>query len=76
MSDEPTNSGQEMTAADAVTLAQDAITSTAHHIKEAIRTGKRPGMPLDQLANIARQAPLGSLLVAFLLGVAVSRRRY
>jgi hypothetical protein len=65
-----------MTAADAVTLAQEAITSTTHHAKEAIRTGKQPGMPLDQLANIARQAPLGSLLVAFLLSIAVSRRQY
>jgi hypothetical protein len=27
------------------------------------------------LSNIAREAPLGSLLVAFLLGVAVARRR-
>jgi hypothetical protein len=27
------------------------------------------------LSNIAREAPLGSLLIAFLLGVAVARRR-
>jgi hypothetical protein len=32
-------------------------------------------MPLSILANVAREAPLGSLLVAFLLGVAVARRR-
>jgi hypothetical protein len=32
-------------------------------------------MPLSILSNIAREAPLGSLLVAFLLGAAVARRR-
>ena len=32
-------------------------------------------MPLSVLGNIAREAPLGSLLIAFLLGVAVARRR-
>jgi hypothetical protein len=31
-------------------------------------------MPLSVLSNIAREAPLGSLLIAFLLGVAVARR--
>jgi hypothetical protein len=30
---------------------------------------------LSILANIAREAPLGSLLIAFLLGVAVAWRR-
>jgi hypothetical protein len=34
-----------------------------------------PGMALSILSNIAREAPLGSLLVAFLLGVAFARRR-
>ena len=41
----------------------------------AIEAGRKPGMPLSILSNIAREAPLGSLLVAFLLGVAVARRR-
>jgi hypothetical protein len=38
---------------------------------------RRPeaGMPLSILSNIALEAPLGSLLVAFLLGVLVARRR-
>ena len=46
-----------------------------HRIGDAIESGKKPGMPLSVLANVAREAPLGSLLVAFLLGVAVARRR-
>ena len=48
---------------------------SVHRIGGAIDEGRKPGMPLSILSNIAREAPLGSLLVAFLLGVAVARRR-
>ena len=59
------------------TLAEmsDAVRGTVHRIGDAIETGRKPGMPLSILSNIAREAPLGSLLVAFLLGVAFARRR-
>ena len=53
----------------------DAVKETAHRIGDAIDKGRKPGMPLSILSNIAREAPLGSLLVAFMLGVAVARRR-
>jgi hypothetical protein len=53
----------------------EAVKGTAHRISDAIDAGRKPGMPLSILSNIAREAPLGSLLVAFLLGVAVARRR-
>jgi hypothetical protein len=53
----------------------DAVKTATQTIGDAIETGKKPGMPLSVLSNIAREAPLGSLLVAFLLGVAVARRR-
>ena len=53
----------------------DAVKGTARRIGDAVDSGRRPGMPLSVLSNIAREAPLGSLLVAFLLGVAVARRR-
>jgi hypothetical protein len=53
----------------------EAVKGTARRIGDAIETGKKPGMPLSILSNIAREAPLGSLLVAFLLGIAVARRR-
>ena len=53
----------------------EAVKGTAHRIGGAIDAGRKPGMPLSILTNIAREAPLGSLLVAFLLGVAVARRR-
>ena len=53
----------------------DAVKGAADRIGEAIEKGRKPGMPLSILSNIAREAPLGSLLVAFLLGIAVARRR-
>ena len=58
-------------------LAEVAETfkEAAHRLSDAIDAGKKPGRPLSVLSNIAREAPLGSLLIAFLLGVAVARRR-
>jgi hypothetical protein len=53
----------------------EAVKNTASRIGDAVNAGRKPGMPLSVLSNIAREAPLGSLLIAFLLGVAVSRRR-
>jgi len=53
----------------------EAVKDTAHHVGNAIEAGRKPGMPLSILSNVVREAPLGSLLVAFLLGVAVARRR-
>jgi hypothetical protein len=59
----------------ALTQASDVVTGSVRGISDAIEAGRRPGMPLSILSNIAREAPLGSLLVAFLLGVAIGRRR-
>jgi len=53
----------------------EAVKNTAHRISDAVDAGRKPGMPLSVLSNIAREAPLGSLLIAFLLGIAVARRR-
>jgi hypothetical protein len=53
----------------------EAVKRTANRISGTIKAGREPGMPLSILSNIAREAPLGSLLIAFLLGVAVARRR-
>ncbi len=58
-----------------ISEVSDAVKGAAHRVSDAIETGRKPGMPLSILANIAREAPLGSLLAAFLLGVAVARRR-
>jgi hypothetical protein len=59
----------------AISEVSDAVKGAAHRVSDAIETGRKPGMPLSILSNIAREAPLGSLLAAFLLGVAVARRR-
>ena len=53
----------------------DAVKATVNRVSGAIEAGRKPGMPLSVLSNIAREAPLGSLLIAFLLGIAVARRR-
>jgi hypothetical protein len=52
----------------------DAVKEAIRTIKSAMATARRPGMPLSILSNVAREAPLGSLLIAFLLGIAVARR--
>jgi hypothetical protein len=54
---------------------RDALKGTTQAIGEAVGKGRKPGMPLSVLSNIAREPPLGSLLIAFLLGIAVARRR-
>jgi hypothetical protein len=59
----------------AITEISDAVKGAVNRVTEAIENGRKPGMPLSILSNVAREAPLGSLLVAFLLGVAVARRR-
>jgi hypothetical protein len=53
----------------------DILQGTARHVKRSFEAARRPGMPLSVLRNIALEAPLGSLLIAFLLGVSVGRRR-
>ena len=58
-----------------ITEISDVVKGTVNRVSGAIATGRKPGMPLSILSNIACEAPLGSLLVAFLLGVAVARRR-
>ena len=41
----------------------------------AIEEARKPGRPLSTIAAITREAPLASLFVAFLFGVAIARRR-
>jgi hypothetical protein len=64
-----------LVAKSTISQVSGTMRSTAHTIGDAIASARKPGMPLSILGNIAREAPLGSLLVAFLLGVAVARRR-
>ena len=54
--------------------AIEALKGAVARVKGLIEAGRQPGMPLSVLSNIAREAPLGSLCLAFLFGVAVGRR--
>jgi hypothetical protein len=40
-----------------------------------IETSRQPGMPLDIVTRMVREAPLASLVIAFMLGVTFSRKR-
>jgi hypothetical protein len=53
----------------------EALNEAINRVSGAIEAGRKPGRPLSILSNVTREAPLGSLLVAFLLGIAVARRR-
>jgi hypothetical protein len=55
--------------------ASEVAKRAAMSLSQAIETGRKPGMPLNVLSNLVREAPLASLSIAFLLGVIVTRRR-
>ena len=53
----------------------ETLSGAAHRVSETYENAKKPGMPLSVLSNVAREAPLASLAIAFLVGIAVARRR-
>jgi hypothetical protein len=59
----------------AIAEVSDAVTGTIKRVRSTIEAARQPGMPLSILSNIAREAPLASLSIAFLAGIAVARRR-
>ena len=52
-----------------------ALQAAIDRLSRAIATARQPGKPLSTISAITREAPLASLLVAFLFGVALARRR-
>jgi hypothetical protein len=58
-----------------ITEVTAGLKAAADRLSEAIATARQPGKPLSTISAITREAPLASLLAAFLLGVAVARRR-
>jgi hypothetical protein len=52
-----------------------ALRLAIERLRDAVSDVQRPGRPAARLRAITREAPLTSLTVAFLLGVAISRRR-
>ena len=75
---DPTQSGMAERAIDTatdvsrtLTEVSDALHAAAVRLSDAITAARRPGMPLATISAITREAPLASLFVAFLFGVAV-----
>ena len=62
-------------ATDAVRDASAAVQATSDSIARAINERQRSIGLLDQLIRWTRQAPLGSLAVAFAAGLLFARRR-
>jgi hypothetical protein len=65
---------QEPTSSATADVAE-TLRSASRRVSDAIETSRRPGMPLDIVTRMVREAPLASLAVAFMLGVTFARRR-
>ncbi|MHC2626361.1 hypothetical protein ACVIW2_008393 [Bradyrhizobium huanghuaihaiense] len=57
-----------------VTEASEAVRQTAHTVRQSLEEGQPPGQVLAILRDLVREAPLPSLLVAFMLGCLLARR--
>jgi hypothetical protein len=58
-----------------ITEVSTALQNAVNRLSHAIATARQPGKPLSTISAIIREAPLASLFVAFLFGVAMARRR-
>ena len=58
-----------------ITDVTTALKAAVDKLTDTIATARRPGHSLSTISAITREAPLASLFVAFLFGVAVARRR-
>jgi hypothetical protein len=58
-----------------ITEVSAGLRAAVNRLSKAIETARQPGRPLSTISAITREAPLASLFVAFLFGVAVARRR-
>lgn len=62
-------------ASEAGAMVSDMFCAAVDKLTTVVDDARRPGKPLDTVAKITRDAPLGALFVAFLVGVAIARRR-
>jgi hypothetical protein len=51
------------------------LRAAVDRLSETMANARRPGTALSTVSAITREAPLASLFVAFLFGIAVARRR-
>lgn len=57
-----------------ITEVSEGLHGAVDRLTDAIAASRRPGGALATVSAITRKAPLASLFVAFLFGVAVARR--
>ena len=58
-----------------VTDVTEGLKAAVDRLSDAVAAARQPGQPLATISAITREAPLASLFVAFLFGVAVARLR-
>jgi hypothetical protein len=58
-----------------LTEVSAALQAAVGRLSDAITVARQAGTPLATVSAITREAPLASLFVAFLFGVAIARRR-
>jgi hypothetical protein len=58
-----------------ITDVTTTLRAAVDRLNDTIAAARQPGQPLSTITAITREAPLASLFVAFLFGVAVTRRR-
>jgi hypothetical protein len=58
-----------------ITELSAALQAAVSRLSEAIATARQPGKQLSAISALTREAPLASLFVAFLFGIAVGRQR-
>ena len=58
-----------------MTEVSAALQAAVDRLSRTVATAREPGMPLSTISAITREAPLASLFVAFLFGIAIARRR-
>ena len=58
-----------------VEQAADAFQTASRRVGQAVDAARQPDMPLDILTKLVRHAPLRTILIAFVLGLMVARRR-
>ena len=58
-----------------ITEVSEGLRAAVDRLSTEIATARQPGKPLSTISAITRKAPLASLFVAFLFGIAVARRR-
>ena len=58
-----------------ITEVSEGLRKAVDRLSSAIAASRRPGGMLATVSAVTREAPLASLFFAFLLGIAVARRR-